>query len=186
MRILPQVTEIGYPCGRMAEDPRLDMPRSVWALPVGFGVLCIVAVIYIVVGAGYDVFGRSPPPLVLAGLAMLVSPPFLIARLNRVAHDRWVRQLGPVAAVFPSLEVAITFHGAELVARVLRMLFGPLGSLLPALDAALTLHGADRVYRVLHTALLQLATPQLPEATAPPQLSGSTLATVALPARSSD
>lgn len=58
-------------------------PRAAWAVPLGLGLGGIlIAAIVIGVGIGYDVAGRSPPPLVLLGLSLLIGPQFWLARKN--------------------------------------------------------------------------------------------------------
>lgn len=64
--------------------------RSPWAVPLGLGVGGLLAtIIVIATGIGYDFVGRSPPPLVIMGLTMLIGPQFIIARaaFQRYQHD---------------------------------------------------------------------------------------------------
>lgn len=74
--------------------PEPAAPRAAWAVPLGLGIGgLLVAVIVIGVGVGYDVAGRSPPPLVLLGLTLLIGPQFWLARSNFVEQQRQLQQL---------------------------------------------------------------------------------------------
>lgn len=104
--------------------------RAAWAVPLGLGIGgLVVAAIVISVGVGYDVAGRSPPPLVLIGLSLLIGPQFALAYANR-PHGGRVEQLperrpsesisAPIVEAIRQVDAAAQLHGDQRVAQVIR------------------------------------------------------------------
>lgn len=96
-------------------------PRADWAVPLGLGLgSIVVGLLVLAVFVGYDIAGRHPSPYVIAALALIAGPQLEIARRNRRAQRRWIRQLGPLVEILPELQAAAATHGRTRVVRELR------------------------------------------------------------------
>lgn len=109
---------------------RRDLPehsRAAWAVPLGLGIGGLVAAFIVIsVGVGYDVAGRSPPPLVLLGLSLLIGPQFALAYANRPARveqlpERRVSEPIPstIVEAIRRVDAAAQLHGDHVVAQTI-------------------------------------------------------------------
>jgi hypothetical protein len=127
----------------MTDPTRDQLPpsRAAWAVPLGLGIGGLVAAVLVIsVGVGYDVVGRSPPPLVLVGLSLLIGPQFLLARLNYPGGAR-VQDAAPAEPRLRPISESIQPATVEAIRMI---------------DEAITAHGSLRVAQVIREALAQL------------------------------